>query len=642
MQKIYLIIIALFTLCSCNKLGILPDNIVQDKDAFASQGGVTAYFAGLYNRLPIEDFKYNMNDGYNQFNYILSINNLTGEMMNRNVGGATGSFTKYYADAYIIIRNANYFIQTLPGYAFNFNPNQVNHWLGEARFIRDFTYFELVKRYGGIPITTEVQYYPQESLEQLQLPRNSEQEVYDYIAKDLDSAILLMNPTSEQRGRANKYIAAALKSRAMLFAGSIAKYNTKNISDPNTGKQVQGIPATEAVRYFKASYEASKLVETGGYMLYRATANKEDNYYNLFFDVTASNKEVIFAKEYSDLNAVHSFDLFAIPNQMKGKDGYSSYMNPTLDYVELFDGLPRNADGTLKTIDATTGKYAYYDDRYAFFKNAEPRLLATVLMPGATFKGEVIDVRRGIYKGDISGGIGPFPGALPPYPNTTNPYANNPNMVPAVNSNNLPSPIVDLGNGQSLNAGGLSGTFNVPVGAGTISGFFQRKYLDQRKPVADVIVNKSFQPWIEMRYAEVLLNRAEADYELQAAGQTDANYQQDAFQCINDIRDRAGANLLASAADLNDINIIRNERRKELGFENKIWWDIKRWRTADAEIQNRVWMVLHPIYVAGNGKYIYDKRRYEGNQQYTFNPVWYYEPIPDAEITKNPKLVQNQ
>jgi hypothetical protein len=339
---------------------------------------------------------------------------------------------------------------------------------------------------------------------------------------------------------------------------------------------------------------------------------------------------------------VHSFDLFAIPNQMKGKDGYSSYMNPTLDYVELFDGLPRNADGSLKTIDAATGQYAYYDNPYSFFQGAEPRLLATVLMPGATFKGQVIDIRRGIYKGDIAGGINPFPGSVSPFPNTTNPYANNPNIVPAVNSSNLPSPIVDLPNGQKMNAGGLSGTYGTTGGSVTLSGFFQRKYLDQRKPVADVIVNKSFQPWIEMRYAEVLLNRAEADYELMTAGQNDVDYRQDAFACINDIRDRAGATLLAGAADVSSINVIRNERRKELGFENKIWWDLKRWRTADSEIQNRVWLVLNPIYVAANGKYIFDKRRYEGNQQFTFQPMWYYEQIPNGEITKNPKLVQNQ
>lgn len=626
---------------SCNKLNILPDNIVQDKDAFGTVGGVTAYFAGLYNRLPIEDFKYNSTAGFNQFSYINNINTLTGELMSRNVTSESSGSVGYYSDAYIVIRNANYFMQTFPQYASLYTQEQVNHWLGEARFIRAYTYFALVKRYGGIPLINEVQYFPQQSLDELQLPRSSEQEAYDFIAADLDTAYMMMKPASEMIGRANKYVAMGIKSRVMLFAACIAKYNTKNVSDPATGKRVQGIDASKATGYFKAAYDATKIVESGGYTLYRAAPDKAANYYNLFFDVTSANREMLWPKEYSDLNAVHSFDLFAIPTQMKGKDGYSAYLNPTLDFVELFDGLPRNSDGTLRTIDQATGKYVYYDNPYSFFANAEPRLLGSVLVPGATFKGEEIEVRRGIYTGSIAGGIAPFPGALPPYPVTTNPYANNANIVPAVNSSNLPSPIVDLGNGQKLNAGGQSGMFGNTGGPVTVSGFFQKKFLVENKPISDVAVNKSFQPFMELRYAEILLNRAEADYELFTAGVADADYQGDAFNCINDIRDRAGAILLSDKTSVNSIDTIRKERRKELGFENKIWWDIKRWRTADLDIQNRVWLTFNPIYVAANGKYIFDKRSAESNQRFTFNPSWYYEPIPSGEITKNPKLVQN-
>ena len=80
-----------------------------------------------------------------------------------------------------------------------------------------------------------------------------------------------------------------------------------------------------------------------------------------------------------------------------------------------------------------------------------------------------------------------------------------------------------------------------------------------------------------MRYAEVLLNRAEAEYEL---GTSNAANIGDAFTVINEIRSRAGAIPLASAASMT-IDTIRKERRKELAFENKTWWDLRRWRTAD-------------------------------------------------------------
>jgi hypothetical protein len=191
-----------------------------------------------------------------------------------------------------------------------------------------------------------------------------------------------------------------------------------------------------------------------------------------------------------------------------------------------------------------------------------------------------------------------------------------------------------------LQAGGVSGIFG-SRDAGTTTGFFQRKYLDESKPTSLVASNRCTQPWMELRYAEVELNRAEAAYELYSAGQTDVNYLQDAYTMINDIRDRAGAVLLTSTADLNSIDIIRKERRKELAFENKIFWDIKRWRTADTEINNRVWFVLNPIYVAANSKYIFDKRKWEGNAIFTFNVTQYYEAIPTVEIGKDPKLVAN-
>jgi hypothetical protein len=139
-----------------------------------------------------------------------------------------------------------------------------------------------------------------------------------------------------------------------------------------------------------------------------------------------------------------------------------------------------------------------------------------------------------------------------------------------------------------------------------------------------------------------MVRDAEADWELNAAGQNDVNYLQDAFTMVNDLRDRGGAVLLTSTADLSDVNVIRKERKKELGFENKIYWDLIRWRTFDAEMNNRVSTVLNPIYVAANGKYIYDRRPYEGNVKMTFPIISYYQQLPSTELTKNPKLIQNQ
>jgi hypothetical protein len=99
--------------------------------------------------------------------------------------------------------------------------------------------------------------------------------------------------------------------------------------------------------------------------------------------------------------------------------------------------------------------------------------------------------------------------------------------------------------------------------------------------------------------------------------------------------------LLPNVSALNNINIIRTERRKELGFENKIWWDLKRWRVLDKEQNNTLYDMLSTIYSAQAGKYFFDSRTDMYNRRYTFNPTWYYEQIPTGDISTDPNLIQN-
>jgi hypothetical protein len=102
----------------------------------------------------------------------------------------------YWRDAYKLIRETNYFLETLPKYAENFDASEVTHWTGEAYFIRAFTYFALAKRYGGVPLVTSVLQYPVDDVSTLDLPRASEEKTYDLIAADLDAAMAAMSTTS--------------------------------------------------------------------------------------------------------------------------------------------------------------------------------------------------------------------------------------------------------------------------------------------------------------------------------------------------------------------------------------------------------------------------------------------------------------
>jgi starch-binding outer membrane protein, SusD/RagB family len=634
---LFVIILSLLGQTGCKpELDVPPTNIINDEDIFTSVAGIEAYMARIYSQVPMEDFKWNPATGFKSF-FNGSTATFTGEAISRDQAGGIEGFN-YWADAYILLRDCNYFMETLPSFAGNFNATQINNWQGEARFIRAFTYFALVKRYGGVPIVDSVLTQPGQAIDEVagnienfKIPRSSEQEVYDFIAADLDFAYTNL-PETNKNGRASRYAAAALKSRAMLFAACVAKYNTNNLIVG--GVQVCGIPSARAKDYFKASYDAAELLN-GKYSLYKnlwsATdkAAQANNFSRLFLD--AGSRENIFIRMYKFPDAVHWWDYNNIPRQLWNNGG-AAQTNPTLNFVEMFEGLPKNPDGTFKTTDAD-GKYILYNTLNEPFKDAEPRLKGTILMPGDVFKGTTIEFRRGIYTGPATNGIGrllPL-GSTATYPTTNFISQAGPEITTAY---------VTLSDGTRMNAAGASGFYtNINGVASGISGFSVKKYLDPNKPASEINNNRSEQSWIEIRYAEILLNRAEAAYELFSLGEA-GNYLSVALNDLNAIRERAGATQ-AVLGDLNSVDTIRKERRKELAFENKTWWDLRRWRIIDKEQNNTQWRILNPIFAFEPLKYFFDDRPDERNTRFTFDPRWYYQRIPDAVITKSPTIVQN-
>ena len=110
---------------ACRKLNIPPKNIIQDEDIFTSNQGIQAYMARLYSELPLEDFRYTPARGINFFWIISSTACTTGEAIGRdqtssmqeNFGGWSWDI---WGGSYTVIRDCDYFIQTLPTYAKNF------------------------------------------------------------------------------------------------------------------------------------------------------------------------------------------------------------------------------------------------------------------------------------------------------------------------------------------------------------------------------------------------------------------------------------------------------------------------------------------------------------------------------------------
>lgn len=590
----WLILTFSLVVASCKDyLDLPPLNIINDDQVFADEKGLDSYMATLYRQLPVEDFNFAANSaaGANVFpsGYFPPL--FTEEMQSvyfvrSNLVIDNGTYFSWWG--YNQIRNANYFIQKIPS-ANAIAEKRRNELLAEAKFLRAYDYFALAKRYGGVPIITVPQVFTGSNLEELQVPRNKEQEVWDFILKELDEAIALLpeNYPGINGNRANKYAALALKSRAALYAASIAKYGTVNLDG------LVGIPASEANRYWQQSYDASKvIIDSKRYALYRKDADKAKNF-AAYFAEKGDESETIFKKVYKYPEQCHSFDNWALPAGYVGLSGYGSGYAPTLEMAEAFE-YTDGSDGKLKITDEQ-GNPVEYTNPLDLIKDKDPRCAGTIIFPSADWLGNIIDVRAGIIHNGQTITSGTFDQT----------YSEG---------------------GKTMKIVGRSGI--VTSAENTVTGMYLRKHLDYSQQHLQA-VGTSDQPWKEFRYAEILLNYAEAAVEM---GKTD-----DARDALNDIRDRAGIRLLTSGEVT--LDKVRHERFVELAFENHRNWDLKRWRIYDKVINNLQSTALYPYYVWEHDKYIF--KAVKIGQLKKFFTQAYYQKIDAGEIAKNPRLVQN-
>jgi hypothetical protein len=171
---------------------------------------------------------------------------------------------------------------------------------------------------------------------------------------------------------------------------------------------------------------------------------------------------------------------------------------------------------------------------------------------------------------------------------------------------------------------------------GTRTGYYFRKYLDPKIEPAEVhFYGKSVgeNNAILLRLGEILLNYAEAQNEV--AG-PDASV----YEAINQLRRRGGLpDLPAGLSQEQMRERIRNERRIELAFEGKRYWDIIRWKIAPEVLNKNLTGIK--IIEQPDGSLVYE--RFPAKEAYKqFNtPVNYLFPIPADALSQNFKLQQN-
>lgn len=252
----------------------------------------------------------------------------------RNIGNgsmtASNQVAGYYS--FSMIRRCNDFLTNIANIEFA-EESKKNNMIGQVKTIRAYQYFLMNWIYGGVPI---IESY--ETAEEAQVPRNSEEEVKNFIYNELDEAIPMLYDVPEASGYIAKGTALALNMRASLFYGD----------------------------YQRAKDAAKAIMDLGIYEL-------DPSYENLFTLAGQNSKEIIASVQHDE----NLYSNWMIATMYNNADGGWSSMVPTqnlVDTYEMSNGLTKEEAGS------------GYDATHPF-ANRDPRMAMTVLYPGMDWVG---------------------------------------------------------------------------------------------------------------------------------------------------------------------------------------------------------------------------------------------------------------
>jgi hypothetical protein len=467
---------------------------------------------------------------------------------------------------------------------------QVSRMRGEAIFLRAFCYHQLARNYGGVILVTE----PFEiGSDYLSITRSNFQETVDFIVAQCDTAATLLGDKADmEMGRATKGAALALKSRMLLFAASDLA------ADGTAENEFVGYQNPDRAALWTAAKNAAKAVmDLGTYQLADFGAPDQKavatNYFNFFKAKDLSNPEVIWGKMF--LKNVGSRNQI---NLINGTNGFVMYgcNAPTGNLVDAF----QMADGSPFTDHYTVDNNGFYKNVSAkyhsenMYYNREPRFYAEILYDSAIWQKRYPDLAPrdplGIYDRRTR---------------------------------------ITIKNGAEVSKIYGIDTRQGPVDGddGTYTGYTFKKYLDDA--VYGTETNNNENAWFEFRYAEVLLNYAEACIGL--------NQLDEAATYINMIRNRAG--LPNFTGDITAA--LRYERRIEFIYEDIRFYDIRRWKILDEALEDATGVDIVQTTNQDNNTTTTTWRQIVVQERGTTDEKIYWVPIPIDELNRAPQLEQN-
>jgi hypothetical protein len=465
-----------------------------------------------------------------------------------------------YTSEWSGISYANNFIANIPVVPVMGSTNGVPNryvWQSEARFLRAYFYFELVKRFGGVPLLGNKVYTVNNNL---LFARSSFSDCINYIVNECnaikDSLLTAPLANPDQDGyRATKGAALALKAHVLLYAAS-PLFNDPSGSNTNP---LLGYTNYSVTRWQQAAAAAADVINLNGYKL--------DPVYKSVF-LNQASPEIIFKRTNDDGTNIEANN---------GPIGFPTAVgagitSPTQDLVNAY---PMN-NGKAIT-DPTSG----YDPNNPY-TNRDPRLAYNVLYNGS------------------------------PWLNTT---------------------VQTFEGGVSKPNSGVQQT---------LTGYYMHKFMGYDE--TGTVFTNHLEDWIVFRYAEILLDYAEAQNEVSGPLSVATGGQYTPYAVLDSLRSRVGIpagtdgtfGLGAGMSQTQMRTAIQNERRIEMAFEEQRYFDIRRWKIAPT-VMNQPRM---GVSINNSG----------GILTYNYVPVlitkftapkMYFYPIPYAEVLKNPNMKQN-
>lgn len=529
------------------------------------------------------------------------------------------------------INNCNVLIENIndvPTGSMSFEEQEI--WKAEAVFLKAYFHFLLFQAYGPIPIVDK-NISVEAPIEEMRVSRATVDECVNYIVTTIDSAMLVLPEFTETTdlGRVNKVIAAALKSRVLLYAasplfnGNAAYYanfkNKEGVPYFNTtyNKELwkQALEATDtainmALRnnhaiFYSQDSDVPKS-DLGAYngdsFFYPKSLVKNIYHYRLMF-TKKWNEELLWGSSQPVTSWYQLQATALVKDTTETNEAAWQWLSPSLRMAELYyteNGLPIEADVKFDyngRYDLTTVKKNYESHRALRGSRVpelhlyrEPRFYASMCFDQGAYRARDKVTNLNMKKGE--------------------------------------------------KPGGRQGSSNDYL----VTGYALQKYVNPSS--SGVNYDKLVKyPWTLIRLGELYLNYAEAYNEYYGPDQ-------EVYDALNQLRQRVGLpnvesiwsnstyvrpEYLNSHTDVDKLrDIIHQERLIELSFEGHRYNDIRRWKKGTEYFNTPVqgWSVDES-----------DIEKYSvvstSSDRQFISPRDYFQPIKLDEIIKNPNMVQN-